>query len=79
MSKQEFKISGKEIKEKVMELIKQGNLRRLVFKNKDNKEVFAINLTWAVILALILPFFALLVFILAIVLENEISLEKDEK
>ncbi|MDD5014916.1 MAG: DUF4342 domain-containing protein [Atribacterota bacterium] len=37
--KEEFKVSGEDIIEKIKEIIKEGNARRIIIKNEDGESV----------------------------------------
>ena len=43
--KEEFKISGEDIIEKIKEVIKEGNARRIIIKNEDGESVAEFPLT----------------------------------
>lgn len=55
---EEFRLSGAEVKEKVMEIIRAGNARRIIIKNQEEKTLFEIPLTFGVIGAVIAPVLA---------------------
>lgn len=44
-NEEEFKVSGAELKEKVKELIREGNARRIIIKNEKGNTVLEIPLT----------------------------------
>ncbi len=54
----EFKVSAKELLKKVEELIKEGNVRRIIIKNQDGETYIEIPLTIGVIGALCVPVLA---------------------
>ena len=56
--KEEFKISGEDITEKIKEIIKEGNARRIIIKNEDGKSVAEFPLTVGAVGALIAPILA---------------------
>ena len=45
----EFKVSGKELLDKIEELIKEGNIRRIIIKDAEGKPYIEIPLTIGVI------------------------------
>lgn len=51
----EYKINGKDLLEKVEELIKEGNIRRIIIKNSEGKVYIEIPLTIGVIGMLAAP------------------------
>ena len=55
IKKEEFAISGDKIVEKVKEIIKEGNARRIIIKNEKGKVVAEFPLTAGAVGALIAP------------------------
>ncbi|MBU1095693.1 MAG: hypothetical protein CVV23_13910 [Ignavibacteriae bacterium HGW-Ignavibacteriae-2] len=53
--KNEFKVSGKDLLNKIEELIKEGNIRRIIIKDSDGKTFLEIPLTIGVIGVLAAP------------------------
>jgi hypothetical protein len=43
--KEEFKVSGEDIIEKIKEVIKEGNTRKIIIKNEDGESVAEFPLT----------------------------------
>ncbi len=52
---EEFKVSGQDLKEKVKELIKAGNARKLIIKNEAGESVLEIPLTWGAVGVVLAP------------------------
>ncbi|MFH1598301.1 MAG: DUF4342 domain-containing protein, partial [Patescibacteria group bacterium] len=52
---EEFKVSGDQVVEKVKELIKQGNARRIIVKNEKGDSIVEFPLTAGVVGAVLLP------------------------
>ncbi len=73
---EEFKIQGKELVEKVKEIIKAGNVRRIIIKNKKGKSLMEIPVTIAVVGTVFAPIFAALGAMAALVSECSIVVEK---
>ena len=73
-----FKISGEKLIEKIKELIKEGNVRRIIIKDKNDKELFQFPLTFGVIGAAIAPVLAAVGAIAALVTECSITVEREE-
>jgi hypothetical protein len=48
-NKEEFRVSGEELLAKVKELVREGNVRRLIIQNKDGKTLIEIPLTVGVV------------------------------
>ena len=77
--KEEFKVSGEEVVKKVKELVKEGNVRRIIIKNEEGKTLIEIPLTIGVVGALLLPVWAAIGAIAAMVTNCTIIIEKKEK
>lgn len=75
--KEEFKIDGEHLKEKVEELIREGNIRKITIKDKKGKEIASFPLTIGVVGAVILPVLAAVGAIAALVSECTISVERE--
>ena len=76
---EEFRVKGEELLRKIKDLIQQGNIRRVIIKDKDGKTLFEIPLTFGVVGALIAPQLAALGAIAALVSEATIVVEKVEQ
>ncbi len=78
MSKESFKVSGENLVNKVKEIINEGNVRRIIISDKHGKEIAHFPLTVGVVGALVLPVFAAIGAIAALVTECTITVEKDD-
>jgi hypothetical protein len=76
--KEEFKLSGNEIVEKIKELIHQGNIRRIIIKNEEGKTLVEIPLTIGLVGAALVPVLAAVGAIGALVAKMSIVVEKVE-
>ena len=76
--KEEFKVSGEEVIKKAKELIKEGNVRRIIIKNEKGKALVEFPLTIGVVGAALLPVFAAIGAIAALVAKCSIVVEKIE-
>lgn len=76
IKKEEFKVSGEEVLKKVKELIKQGNIRRIIIKNEKGDTLMEIPLTFAVVGAVIAPILAAVGALAALVTNCTIIVEK---
>ena len=74
--KEEFKVSGEDITEKIKEIIKEGNARRIIIKNEDGKSVAEFPLTVGAVGALIAPILAAVGAIAALLTKCTIVVEK---
>jgi len=78
IKKEEFKVSGEEVVKKVKELIKEGNIRRIIIKNEEGKILVEFPLTIGVVGAVLLPMWAAIGAIAALVTKCTIVVEKKE-
>lgn len=76
MKKEEFKVSGEELLAKIKELIKEGNIRRIIIKNEKSETLVEIPLSYAVVGALLAPTLAAVGAIAALVTKCTIVVEK---
>jgi hypothetical protein len=76
---EEFKIDGSELVDKIKELIHQGNIRRIIVKNEEEKTFFEIPLTWGLVGAAFMPVLAAMGAIAALVARFTIVVEKEEE
>jgi hypothetical protein len=74
--KEEFKVSGEELLAKIKELIKEGNIRRIIIKNEKSETLVEIPLSYAVVGALLAPTLAAVGAIAALVTKCTIVVEK---
>lgn len=75
---EEFRVNGEELIAKVKNLIKEGNVRKVIIKDKEGKVVFEIPLTFGVVGALIAPQLAAIGAIAALLTEATVVVEKVE-
>jgi hypothetical protein len=74
-----FNIKGEELVKKFKELVHEGNIRRIIIKDKNDKTLVEFPLTIGVVGALLLPAFAAVGAIAALVSECSIVVEKEEE
>ena len=75
---EEFRVDGEELLRKLKNMINEGNIRRVIIKDKDGKIVFEIPLTFGVVGALIAPQLAAIGAIAALLSEATVVVEKRE-
>ncbi len=75
---EEFKVSGEELLRKIKELVHEGNIRRIVIKNKDGGTFMEIPLSVGVVGVLLAPTLAAVGAIAALVSEATLVVEKSE-
>ncbi len=75
---EEFKLEGEKVLAKIKELIHEGNIRRVIIKDKDSKTLVEIPMTFGVVGVLIAPQLAAIGAIAALLTEATIVVEKSE-
>jgi len=75
---EEFRVEGEKIVSKIKELIHEGNIRRVIIKDKDGKILMEIPVTFGVVGVLLAPQLAALGAIAALLTEATIVVEKSE-
>lgn len=78
-SKEEFKVSGEDLLKKVKEIIREGNARRLIIKEKDGKTLIEIPLTVGVVGIALAPVLAAVGAIAALVTDCTILVERNKE
>jgi hypothetical protein len=76
---EEFEVSGEKIVETVMDLVHKGNIRRITIKNDDGKSLIEIPLTLGVVGAVLLPVWAAVGALAALVTKCTIVVEMVEE
>lgn len=76
---EEFKVTGDELLAKVKQLIKEGNVRRIIVRDKDDKTLIEFPLTIGVVGVVLLPVWAALGAIAALVTECSIVVVREEE
>lgn len=74
--KEEFKLNGEELLKKVKQLIHEGNVRRIIIKDKDNKTLAEFPVTIGAIAAVFAPLLAAVGAIAALVTECTLVVER---
>ncbi len=75
---EEFRINGEELIAKIKQLFHEGNIRRIIIKEKDGKTVMEIPLTIGVVGVLLAPTLAAVGAIAALLKEATVVVEKTE-
>jgi hypothetical protein len=73
---EEHKVTGDRVIAKIKELIHEGNVRRVIIKNDDGKTLIEIPLTVGVVGAVLLPVWAAIGAIAALVANCSIVVER---
>ena len=74
----EFQVKGEELIAKVKELIREGNVRRIIVDNEAGKTLFEIPLTIGVVGALLLPPVAAVGAVAAVVTNCTIRVQRTD-
>lgn len=73
-----FKLDGGAVLDKIKELIREGNARRIVLKNEDGKTLMEIPLTWGLVGVALLPIYAAVGAIAAVATRCVVVVERDD-
>lgn len=76
---EEFQVNGDKLVQQLKELVRQGNIRRITLKNEEGRTLIEIPLTIGVVGAVLLPVWAAIGAIAALVARCTIVLEKVER
>jgi hypothetical protein len=76
---EEFRVNGEELLGKIKQLIHEGNIRRIIIKDKDGKVLIEFPLTFGVVGLVLAPTLAAVGTIAALVSEATIVVEKSDK
>ncbi|MGB9843743.1 MAG: DUF4342 domain-containing protein [Caldisericia bacterium] len=77
--KEEFKVSGDELLGFVKKLIHEGNIRRIIVKDKDGNTLLEIPLTIGIAASILIPVWVAIGAIAALYTNYIIVIEKIEK
>ena len=75
-TKEQFKVYGHELLLKIKELIKEGNVRRIIIKNEKDKVMMEIPVTFAVVGAFFAPVLAAVGALAALMTKCTIEVER---
>lgn len=74
---EEIKVSGTKLKEKIKEIIKEGNVRRIIVRNPAGRTLIDMPLSAGVAGAVLLPLWAAIGTIAALATDYTIAVERD--
>lgn len=74
---EEIKVSAKNLKAKLKELIREGNVRRIVIRNPQGRTLLDLPLTAGIAGAALLPFWAAIGTIAALASDYTVGVERD--
>ncbi len=75
---EEFRVNGEELLGKIKQLVHEGNIRRIIIKNKEGAVLMEIPLTFGVVGALLVPTLAAVGAIAALLAEATVVVEKSD-
>jgi hypothetical protein len=75
---EEFRIEGEKLITKIKEIFHEGNIRRIIIKDKEGKTVMEIPVTIGVVGVLLAPQLAAIGAIAALISEATVVVEKAE-
>ena len=73
---EEFKVQGEHLMAKIKEIVREGNARKIMIKDKDGKEIFSFPVTAGVVGIVLAPVFAAVGVIAAVATECTIVIER---
>ena len=76
---EEFRVNGEQLVAKIKEILHEGNIRRLIIKDKDGRTLIEVPLTLGVVGVLLVPVWAAIGAIAALVAEATVVVEKVEE
>ena len=78
VTSEEFKLDGDQLMAKVKELIKEGNIRRVIIKNEEGRTMIELPLTLGVVGTIVAPQLAALGAIAVLIGRGTLVVEKVE-
>ncbi len=75
-SKEQFKVYGHELVKRIKELIKEGNIRRIIIKDEKGKIMMEIPVTFVVVGAFFAPVLAAIGALAALMTKCTIEVER---
>lgn len=79
ITKESIKMEGEKVLNKVKELVKEGNVRKISIHEKDGKELMSFPLSIGVVGAVFAPVLAAVGALAALIGECTITVEREEK
>ena len=79
ITKESIQIQGEKVLNKVKELVKEGNVRKISIHEKDGRELMSFPLSLGVVGAVFAPVLAAVGALAALIGECSITVEREEK
>lgn len=77
--KETFNVTGENLLKKIKELIAEGNIRKIIISDKDGKELLSFPVSIGIVGIVVLPIFAAVGALAALLTECSITVERTEK
>lgn len=74
---EEIKVSGAALKQKLKELLREGNVRRVIIRNPQGRTLLDMPLSAGIVGAVLLPFWVAVGAVVALATEFTILIERD--
>lgn len=75
---EEFKVTGGKLKEKLKELIREGNVRRIILKNPKGRVLLDMPLNAGVVGLALAPFWAAVAAVAVLATDYTVGVERDK-
>ncbi len=75
---EEFKVEGEKLIGKIKELLHEGNIRKIIIKDKEGKTVMEVPMTFGIVGLLLAPQLAAIGAVAALLTEATVVVEKEE-
>ena len=75
---EEFKVKGDKLKDKLKELIREGNVRRIVLKNPKGRVLLDMPLNAGVVGFALVPFWAAVAAVAVLATDYTVAVERDK-
>ena len=79
ITKESIKVQGEKVLNKVKELVKEGNVRKISIHEKDGRELMSFPLSLGVVGAVFAPVLAAVGALAALIGECSITVEREEE
>ena len=79
ITKETFKVQGEKVLNKVKELVKEGNVRKISIHEKDGRDLMSFPLSLGVVGAVFAPVLAAVGALAALIGECSITVEREEE
>ncbi|MFW5979767.1 MAG: DUF4342 domain-containing protein [Halanaerobiales bacterium] len=77
--KTEYKVKGQELIEKIKELIKKGNIKKITVRNEQGETVLEIPVTAGVVGLVLFPYIGILAGLAAMLKEYKLEIDKKDE